>query len=107
MNTYQLFINNEWVDPDSGQWFDSLDPFSGESWARIPLGNARDVDRAASAAAAAMDGPWGRMSATERGMLLYKLGSLIERNAQKLAEAESRDNGKLMSEVLGQVKYTA
>jgi acyl-CoA reductase-like NAD-dependent aldehyde dehydrogenase len=107
MQTYQLFIANEWVDPDSGQWFDSLDPFSGEAWARIPQGNAKDVDRAAKAAAAAMQGPWGKLSATDRGMLLFKLGSLIERNAQKLAEAESRDNGKLFSEVLGQVKYTA
>ncbi|MDO8276751.1 MAG: aldehyde dehydrogenase [Burkholderiaceae bacterium] len=107
MNRYQLFINNEWVDPDSGQWFDALDPFSGEAWAQIPQGNARDVDRAARAAAAALNGPWARMSASDRGMLIHKLGALIESNAQALADVESRDNGKLMSEVLGQVKYTA
>ncbi|SHH66293.1 aldehyde dehydrogenase [Pollutimonas bauzanensis] len=107
MSRYQLFINNEWVDPNSGRWFDSLDPFSGEAWAQVPQGDAVDVDRAVSAAADAFDGPWSKLSASDRGMLLYKLGALVERDAQRLAVAESRDNGKLMSEVLGQVKYMA
>ncbi|MEO9122346.1 MAG: aldehyde dehydrogenase family protein, partial [Burkholderiaceae bacterium] len=107
MSRYQLFINNEWVNPDSGRWFDSLDPFSGEPWAEIPQGNATDVDRAVTAAANAFEGPWSTMSASDRGMLLHKLGELIERDAHRLAVAESRDNGKLLSEVLGQVKYMA
>ena len=107
MNTYQLLINNEWIGPDSGQYFDALDPFSGEVWAKVPRGDARDVDKAAKAASAAMQGPWGQMSATDRGRLLYKLGALIEENAQSLAKLESRDNGKLLSEVLGQVRYSA
>ena len=107
MQTYKLFINNAWIEPDSGQYFDSLDPFSGEAWAKIPFGNATDVDKAAAAATTAFNGPWSQLSATERGMLLHKLGALIEKNAQHLAQAESRDNGKLISEVLGQVRYTA
>ena len=107
MKRYQLFINNEWVDPQSGKWFESLDPYSGEPWAQVPECNAEDVDRAVNAAATALDGPWGKMSASDRGMLLHKLGELIERDAHRLAVVESRDNGKLMSEVLGQVKYTA
>lgn len=104
---YQLFINNEWTDPHSGRWFDSLDPFSGEPWAQIPQADATDVDRAVEAAAAAFEGPWSKMSPSDRGAVLYKLGQLIERDAQRLADAESRDNGKVMSEVFGQVKYTA
>jgi aldehyde dehydrogenase (NAD+) len=107
MNTYQLLINNEWIGPDSGHYFDALDPFSGEVWAKVPRGDARDVDKAAKAASAAMQGPWGQMSATDRGRLLYKLGALIEENAQSLAKLESRDNGKLLSEVLGQIRYSA
>ena len=107
MTRYQLFINNEWLDPNSGRWFPSEDPFSGEAWAEIPRGDAVDADRAVAAAANAFNGPWSRMSASERGMLLYKLGSLIERDAQKLAEIESRDNGKLIGDVLGQVRYMA
>jgi aldehyde dehydrogenase (NAD+) len=104
---YQLFINNEWVDPQSGEWFASLDPFSGEAWAEVPKANENDVDRAVKAAAAAMEGAWGTMSATDRGMLLHKLGALIDAHADELAEVESRDNGKLKSEVTGQVRYTA
>jgi aldehyde dehydrogenase (NAD+) len=107
MQTCQLLINNEWLAPDSGQYFDALDPYSGEAWAQVPQGNAKDVDKAAKAAAAALQGPWGQMSATDRGALLYKLGALIDKNAEQLAKIESRDNGKLLSEVLGQVRYTA
>ena len=107
MGRYKLFIANEWQDPHSGRWFDTLDPFSGEGWAEIPRGDAVDVDRAVTAAADAFEGPWSRMSASDRGMLLHRLGNLIERDAEKLAAVESRDNGKLLSETLGQVKYTA
>ena len=107
MTRYQLFINNEWTDPHSGRWFDSLDPFTGEAWAQIPQADATDVDRAVDAAAAAFEGPWSKVSPSDRGAILHKMGTLIERDAQRIADAESRDNGKVMSEVLGQVKYTA
>lgn len=104
---YQLFINNEWVDSTSNAWFDSLDPFSGEAWAQVPNGNEQDVDKAVSAAVDAFNGPWSVMSASDRGLILHNFGRLIERDAERLAKAESRDNGKLMSEVLGQMKYMA
>ena len=107
MQQYKLFIGNEWKDPASGEWFDSLDPFSGEPWARLPRGNGQDVDRAVAAAKAAMDGPWRTMSATQRGMLLHKLGELIDANVDQLTEVEARDNGKLRTEVRGQVSYMA
>lgn len=107
MTRYQLFIDNQWVDPRSGKWFKSLDPFSGEPWADIPQADASDVDLAVEAAAAAFEGPWSKMSPSDRGAVLHKFGTLIERDAQRIADAESRDNGKVMSEVIGQVKYTA
>lgn len=107
MKDYKLFIANEWREPNSGQWFDALDPFSGEPWARIPRGNEADVKLAVEAADAALSGPWGTINASERGRLLYKLGTLIEEQAERLAIVESRDNGKLMSEVIGQVRYCA
>lgn len=107
MSRYQLFINNQWVDPHSSRWFESQDPFSGEAWAEVPQADKVDVDRAVAAAAEAFTGPWSRLSASDRGMLIHRLGALVERDAQRLAYAESRDNGKLMSEVLGQVKYMA
>ncbi|RJF75066.1 aldehyde dehydrogenase [Rhodopseudomonas palustris] len=107
MHKYQLFIDNAWHDPASNEWFPTEDPFTGEAWAEIPRANAADVDRAVKSAKAALDGPWGTMSATDRGMLLYRLGQLIEENAATLAEVEARDNGKLLSEVSGQVRYVA
>src|ERR1043166_1945413 len=107
MQRYQLYINGEWTDPASGQWFETDEPFSGKAWAEIPRGNTADVDRAVNAANAALEGAWGRMSATDRGLIIHKLGTLIEANAEQLADVEMRDNGKVRSEVLGQVKYMA
>jgi len=104
---YQLFIDGDWVDPASGEWFESHEPFSGKAWALIPKGNAVDVERAVMAAHKALEGPWADLSASERGMLLHRLGELIEVHAEELAEAEMRDNGKVRSEVIGQVKYVA
>ena len=105
MKTYQHFIGGEYVDPVQSQWFDSQDPYRGEVWARMPRGTAADVDRAVGAAKAALTGPWGQMTASARGKLMRRLGDLVAENAQRLAEIEVRDNGKLMSEMLGQLKY--
>ena len=107
MERYRLFIGNEWLDPQSNDWFETLDPFSGEAWAQIPRANAADVDRAVAAAKAALTGAWGAISPTERGMRLHRIAELIDEHAAGLAEIEARDNGKLLSEVMGQVKYVA
>jgi acyl-CoA reductase-like NAD-dependent aldehyde dehydrogenase len=104
---YQLFINNEWRDPAKSVWFPTEDPFSAEVWAEIPRGDASDVDAAVEAAKVALTGPWGTMTPTDRGQLLYKLGALIEASAGHLAEIEAKDNGKLLSEVTGQIRYAA
>lgn len=106
MKRYQHYIDGESVDPASGAWFETKNPFTGRAWAEIPQGDAADVDRAAQAAHAALTtGPWSEMSATERGLLMYRLADLIARDARKLAEIEVRDNGKLLAEMLGQLNY--
>jgi acyl-CoA reductase-like NAD-dependent aldehyde dehydrogenase len=102
---YRLFIDNEWQEPHSGAWFDTVEPFSGAPWAQIPRGDEADVDRAVAAAHRALRGPWGTMSASDRGALLHRLGRLIEDNATELGRTESRDNGKLVTETTGQVRY--
>jgi acyl-CoA reductase-like NAD-dependent aldehyde dehydrogenase len=105
---YQLYINGEWADPVGGEWLDTVDPYRGEAWARIARGTADDVARAADAASKAMtDGSWGRLSASKRGALLHKISSLISENAERLAEVEVRDNGKLLTEVRGQIAAVA
>ncbi len=106
MKTYQLFINGQYVDPANGEWFDSIDPYRGEAWAKIPRGSKADADKAVKAANEAMwRGPWSKMTASARGKAMRKLGDLVAANAERLAEIEVRDNGKLMAEMLGQLRY--
>jgi acyl-CoA reductase-like NAD-dependent aldehyde dehydrogenase len=108
MKRYDLFINNEWVAPTSGEWFDTIEPFSGEVWAQIGRGVAADVDAAVKAAHAAFENPeWAGLTATQRGALLRKLADLVAKNADHLAVTEQRDNGKLIAEVTGQVHNVA
>jgi len=106
MKRYQLRIAGQSVDPIGGEWFETQNPFTGETWAEIPRSDARDVDRAVQAAHRAMtEGPWAEMSASQRGLLLHRLGDLIARDAAKLAATEVRDNGKLIAEMQGQLNY--
>jgi len=106
MKTYQHYIDGAYVDPAAGEWFDSVDPYRGEAWARIPRGTAADIDRAAGAAKRAMtEGPWATMHASARAKIMRRLGDLVAANAERLAAIEVRDNGKLMSEMLGQLRY--
>ncbi|MBR1175233.1 aldehyde dehydrogenase [Bradyrhizobium sp. KB893862 SZCCT0404] len=103
---YQMYIGGKWEDPSSGAWFETLNPYTAEPWALIPRGNADDAARAVQAAHRAMHvGEWPKLSATQRGALMRKLGDLIAANAQRLAEIEVKDNGKLISEMRGQLNY--
>src|ERR1700712_2968581 len=108
LERYRLFIDGEWVDPASGEWFESIEPYSGLAWAEIPRGNAEDAARAVEAAHRAFVSPeWRGLTATQRGALLRRLAQLIEENVDLLGSVEQRDNGKLMAEVSGQVKNVA
>jgi len=106
MQKYQMYIEGKYVDSASGKWFDSFNPYTGDPWAQIAQGDAEDVDRAVRAAHKAYtEGPWPEMTASQRGLLLHKLGDLVARDARKLAETEVRDNGKLIAEMQGQLNY--
>jgi aldehyde dehydrogenase (NAD+) len=103
---FRCYIDGEWVGAQSGETFESTDPFTAKVWARIPKCDARDVDLAVGAARRAFDtGEWSRLNATQRGHLLRKLGDLILRDADHLASTEVQDNGKLYAEMRGQVGY--
>jgi (Z)-2-((N-methylformamido)methylene)-5-hydroxybutyrolactone dehydrogenase len=106
MQKHQHYIDGKFVDPASGKWFESFNPFTGEPWTLIAQGDATDADRAVQAAHRAFtQGPWSTFTATQRGLLLHKLGDLVARDAKKLAELEVRDNGKLIAEMLAQCNY--
>jgi aldehyde dehydrogenase (NAD+) len=105
MKKYQLWIDGKPEDPAKGEWIDTVNPYTGEPWAKIPRGTAEDSSRAVGAAERAMyDGPWSKMTATERGKVMRRIGDLIVDNAKGLAETETRDNGKVLTEMQGQLK---
>ncbi|WP_240320855.1 aldehyde dehydrogenase [Sphingomonas crusticola] len=102
---HQMLIEGKWVDANGGEWFPTDNPFLGKPWAMIARGDNADVDRAIAAAAAAFRGPWRKMSASERGAILRRFGDLVAQNADRLGEIETRDNGKLITEMRGQLRY--
>jgi aminomuconate-semialdehyde/2-hydroxymuconate-6-semialdehyde dehydrogenase len=78
-----------------GARFDSIDPYTRQSWASIALGGKAEADRAVAAARKAFDeGPWPRMTFTERGAILHRLADLMLEHAEELALADTRDMGK-------------
>src|ERR1700749_3936028 len=86
----QLFIDGQWVDAASGKTFETPDPATGDTLARIAEGDAEDIERAVRAARRAFDdGPWGRLTASERGRIIWKIGDLILAHADELAQLES------------------
>ena len=106
MQRYPLFIDGQFSEAASGAWFDTYNPFTGEVWAQVASGGAADVDRAVEAAHRAFTtGEWPTLTASQRGALLHKLGDLIAREAENLAQCEVRDNGKLIAEMRGQLRY--
>src|SRR5215469_10894914 len=93
-----MLIGGRFVSAASARTFPVYNPATGEVIAHVPEAEAEDVDRAVRAARHAFDeGPWPRMSPSERGRILWKLGDLIERNLEEFAELESIDNGKPLS----------
>ncbi len=91
----QMFINGQWTEAASGKTFDTPNPATGETLARIAEGDAEDIDRAVKAARKAFEeGPWSRMSPSERGRIIWRIGDLILEHTNELAQLESLDNGK-------------
>jgi acyl-CoA reductase-like NAD-dependent aldehyde dehydrogenase len=96
----KLFINGEFVDALSGKTFETRNPATGEVIAEIAEAQKEDIDLAVKAARAAFDdnSPWRKMSPRDRSRALYKLAELIRANGEELAELETLDTGKPISE---------
>jgi len=106
MMKYSMLIGGEAVAAKSGETFESVNPYDQRPWAQVPRAGPEDVEAAVTAAREAFTaGPWPRLTATERGRLLRNLGDLVAAHAEELAALETRDNGKLYSEMLTQVRY--
>jgi aldehyde dehydrogenase (NAD+) len=106
LETFEMFIDGAYAPSSSGEWLETDDPYRAAAWARIPRGSKADVDRAVAAAARAMrEGPWAKMPGSARGKILRRLGDLVSANAERLAQLEVRDNGKLYNEMIAQLRY--
>lgn len=106
MKKHRMLVGGAWVEPHSGEWFESVNPFTAQPWALVPRGGKEDVDRAVDAAQKAFYcDSWRKLTASARGALLHRLGDLIAAEADRLAEIETTDNGKLIAEMRGQLKY--
>jgi phenylacetaldehyde dehydrogenase len=91
----QLFIDGQWRDAASGKTFDTPNPATGETLARVAEGDAEDINLAVAAARRAFEsGPWSKMTPSQRGRIVWKIGDLILEHADELAQLESLDNGK-------------
>ncbi|MYS18685.1 aldehyde dehydrogenase [Streptomyces sp. DvalAA-14] len=96
---YDNFIGGDWVAPVEGRYFDNPSPVTGETFCEVARSTAADIELALNAAHAAA-GPWGRTSPTERALILNKIADRIEENLEKLAVAETWENGKPVRETL-------
>ena len=105
---HKMLINGAWTPSESGKTFPSINPATGQVWAHIPQASAKDVDKAVTAAHTAMTtGDWAKMTPTQRGRALHRLGDLIAENSEELGRIETRDTGKLFTETRWQAKYIA
>ncbi len=103
----KLFIDGVWQAADSGETMAVHAPSTGLEIGRIACGGALDVDRAVKAARRAVEGAWGRLTATERGRLLTRLAGRILDVSEELTELEARDTGKPMSQARADIQALA
>src|ERR1700675_2805847 len=91
----KMLVNGRWVNAASGKTFPTYNPATGEILAQVAEGDREDINQAVKAARKAFDnGPWRRMTASERGRLIWKLADLLEQHTEEFGYIESLDNGK-------------
>lgn len=97
----KCLIDGEWVDAVAGRTFESINPATGDILTHVAEGDEPDVNKAVKAARKAFEsGPWPKMTASQRGRLMYKLADLIEQHKEELAALETLDNGKPIKDSL-------
>lgn len=98
IDSTKVFINGEWVTPAGGETIAVENPSTGEIIGKVARGTPAEVDAAVSAANAALNGEWGRMTATQRGRILMKMSELVLKRAEELAMIETLDVGKPLNQ---------
>ncbi|WP_046111357.1 aldehyde dehydrogenase family protein [Aquincola tertiaricarbonis] len=103
----QMFIGGRWVAARDGATLPVASPADGEIFDHIARGAAHEVDLAVAAARASLDGAWGRMTATERGRILVRIGEAVLAHEEALAQLEARDTGKPITTARNDIKVLA
>jgi aldehyde dehydrogenase (NAD+) len=98
-----IFVDGQFAPARSGRTLPVVEPATGRTVGALAAGGADDVDRAVRAASAAFEGDWGRLAAAERGRLLARFGAAIARDGERLAQIESQDTGKPISQARADV----
>ena len=93
--THRHFIDGQWIDSLDARTVPTLAPATGQLIGNLARGGQREMDLAVAAARAALDGPWGRMTPTERGRLLMKLAQRVSDEAERLSWVEAHDTGEV------------
>lgn len=97
-NQYELFINGKFVKPNSGKYFETINPATEKTIARIADANEKDVDTAVKAARQAYNKTWRKMPAKERAKYIFRIARLMQERARELAVIESMNGGKPIRE---------
>jgi len=103
--TYGLYIDGKYVAARSGNTMPAINPYTGETWARVPDAGTEDVQAAIAAARKAYQETWRHTSGLARATLMQKLAGLIESSADRMSKVESTDNGKIVRETQSQMKW--
>ena len=105
MKRYLTYIDGKQVNPSSMEWFETVNPFTQRPWALIPRCTERDVDMAIGAAQRAFrESGWPRLAPSRRGAVLRRIGDVFAARVERLAEVETRENGKSLSDTTAQIR---
>ena len=95
--TRKMLINGMWVESASGKTFPTYNPATGEVLTQVAEGDREDINRAVGAARRAFEGPWSKVTPSERGRMIWNLADLLEEHLDEFAQLETLDNGKPFS----------
>jgi len=105
MKTYQMFIDGKWVDAVSGATFDDMNPYTGDVYARVQKGDAKDADRAMAAAYAARK-PWSATPPLERSLIISKAGQILEESRMEFADVLTAEGGSTFGKAMFEISQT-
>jgi len=105
MKTWKMFVGGQWVDAVSKATFDDLNPYTGEVYARVPKGDAKDADRVMAAAYGARK-LWKSIAPRERAQILYKSAQLLEGNRKEFADVLTAEGGGTFGKVMFEISQT-